>query len=672
MKRSILYFFIAALVLVGIVVLAGVVRAQNSYMLRYTTVTAGNGVASGTGYEAQLIVGQLATGFSGGAGYRLLSGALHPPTSLPDVAYALPTRGTNDVPVTLNIYGAAFATNVTVTLSGPATVPLVDLARLSAGHVRGTVPVSTTPGMYSVSVVNPGAGSDTLPEAYQVIDASDDSLNDLYASEQDVWVYTPTLRSGQLANLGVRVHRQGGKQVISTTVRFCEDAPDGESIGEADTPLIAANDSENTGAVAWVPDEAGYHTIYAVIDPEDAFTETPADWAESNNVISRTFTVLPRATDSAPPRMDNFTINDGADQTGETDVWLDANGSEMDLAGQSGVSSIRYEEFEYSQGAKDWIMVHNSGWLDYETSHVNYPWALVDSSGLRYLRAWVADAAGNISVSPAVDFINYLPATEHVAAGGVNLYRRYVEAGEQLIVRVTPVSGDPDLYVWPPDWRDGGWSSINSGSTEDLISFEAPKSGVYQIEVYGYTAADYQLEITVNPAQTTAKLLTNVAAPNDKTPRGAPAVDPQDTPSNQLSVPQPPSRTTTEAGVDLSSGYEQDGETGSVVDYTHVITNTGDESDTFRLEAANSQGWTVTLKGGIWPEGTNRLPLQLDVEVTATFTVTVDIPDTVKASTTATTVVTATSQADSGVYDTLRDTTTVREYHIYLPLVLRE
>jgi hypothetical protein len=414
----------------------------------------------------------------GGKSATLSNGFTVEQAPTPDVAYALPARGTNDVPVTLNIYGAAFATNVTVTLSGPATVPLAGLARLSAGHVRGTVPAGTTPGMYSVSVVNPEAGSDTLPGAYQVIDASDDSLNDFYASEQDVWVYTPTLRSGETAALGLRVHRQGGKQAISTTVRFYEDAPDGEPIGEADTPLIAVNDSENTGAVAWVPDEVGYQTIYALIDSKDAFTETPTDWAESNNVISRTFTVLPRATDSAPPRMDNFTINDGADRTRETDVWLDANGSEMDLAGQSGVNSIRYEEFEYSQGARDWILVHNSGWLDYETSHINYPWALIDSPGVRYLRAWVADAAGNISASPAVDFINYLPATEHVGAGGVNLYRRYVEAGEQLIVRVTPVSGDPDLYVWQPDWRDGGWSSINSGTTEDLISFEAPESGV--------------------------------------------------------------------------------------------------------------------------------------------------------------------------------------------------
>jgi hypothetical protein len=113
-----------------------------------------------------------------------------------------------------------------------------------------------------------------------------------------------------------------------------------------------------------------------------------------------------------------------------------------------------------------------------------------------------------------------------------------------LTVCVTPVNGDPDLYVWPPDWRDGAWSSVNSDATEDLVSFEAPDSGVYQIEVYGYTAADYRLEITIDSTQTMAttsiQAVTNEAATNDKTLRGAPVVDPQDTPSNQLSVPEPP------------------------------------------------------------------------------------------------------------------------------------
>jgi hypothetical protein len=307
--------------------------------------------------------------------------------------------------------------------------------------------------------------------------------------------------------------------------------------------LIAVNGSENTEAVRWTSNTTGDQTIYAVIDPDNTIPETPREWAESNNVISHTFTVLPRSTDSVPPRVDDFTINDEADRTRETAVWLDANGSEMNLAGQSGVNAIRYEEFEYSLGAKDWILVQNSGWLAYETSHVNYPWTLVDSPGVRYLRAWVADAEGNISASPALDFINYTPDTEHVSGGGVNLYRQYVTAGDELVARVKPVSGDPDLYVWPPDWTEGRWSSINSGTTEDSVRFTAPESGVYQIEVYGYTTSDYYLEITVNPVGMTAYISCkpgNNVISNEKSIHEVPIVDPQDTPSNQKAVPAPP------------------------------------------------------------------------------------------------------------------------------------
>ena len=365
---------------------------------------------------------------------------------------------------------------------------------------------------------------------------------------QDVWVYTPTLRSSETAALGLRVHHQGGKQPVTTTVRFYEGNPEagGALIGEAETPLIATRDSENTGAVSWTPDTEGSYDIYAVIDPDDLVKELPPASAENNNVLYRTFTVLPPSPDGAPPRMDNFTINDGADRTSVPDVQLDAEASEMDIPNQSGVSTIRYEEFVYNEGAEDWVLVQHSNWLDYDGFHTDYPWSMLDSPGVHYIRAWVADGASNISATPAMDFINHVPvdSTEHVAANGTNLYRRYLEAGDRLTVCVTPVNGDPDLYVWPPDWRDGAWSSVNNNLTEDLVSFEAPDSGVYQIEVYGYTAADYRLEITIDSTQTTAttsiQSVTNETATNSKTLRGAPVVDPQDTPSNQLSVPEPP------------------------------------------------------------------------------------------------------------------------------------
>lgn len=465
----------------------------------------------------------------------------------PELEYVMPRQGRNDIDVTLDIWGYSFASEVTATLSNDTiTIVLTDLQRVSAGHLRGVVPTGSTSGTHDLTVANP-AGEDTLAEAYTVLDASA-PLDDLLATSQDVWVYTPTLRSSETAALGLRVHHQGGKQPVTTTVRFYEGNPEagGALIGEAETPLIATRDSENTGAVSWTPDTEGSYDIYAVIDPDDLVKELPPASAENNNVLYRTFTVLPPSPDGAPPRMDDFTINDGADRTSVPDVQLDAEASEMDIPNQSGVSTIRYEEFVYNEGAEDWVLVQHSNWLDYDGFHTDYPWSMLDSPGVHYIRAWVADGASNISATPAMDFINHVPvdSTEHVAANGTNLYRRYLEAGDRLTVCVTPVNGDPDLYVWPPDWRDGAWSSVNNNLTEDLVRFEAPDSGVYQIEVYGYTAADYRLEITIDSTQTTAttsiQSVTNETATNSKTLRGAPVVDPQDTPSNQLSVPEPP------------------------------------------------------------------------------------------------------------------------------------
>jgi hypothetical protein len=152
----------------------------------------------------------------------------------------------------------------------------------------------------------------------------------------------------------------------------------------------------------------------------------------------------------------------------------------------------------------------------------------------------VADAVRNISLLPAQDHINYVPDVETVASGDTNLYRQHLHAGDRLVVKVTPISGDPDLYVWPSNWHDGSWSSIHDGLTIDRVDFIAPSSGMYQIEIYGNTAADYQLSIMVNPE--TAEQMIVASALSDKQSRTVPIVNPLDTPSNSTHgvIPLPP------------------------------------------------------------------------------------------------------------------------------------
>ena len=125
-----------------------------------------------------------------------------------------------------------------------------------------------------------------------------------------------------------------------------------------------------------------------------------------------------------------------------------------------------------------------------------------------------------------------------------------------------------------------------------------------------------------------------------------------------------------DAGVGLSPGYNQEAKPGTVVTYTHVLTNTGETTDTFILEATSSQDWPVELLGGDYPTGTALLPLELSAGLTGTIAVSLTVPTTATGGTVDYTVVTATSQTDSEVWTTITDTTTVRAY-VYLPLVVR-
>jgi hypothetical protein len=73
---------------------------------------------------------------------------------------------------------------------------------------------------------------------------------------------------------------------------------------------------------------------------------------------------------------------------------------------------------------------------------------------------------------------------------------------------LTPLSGDPDLYVWGAD--EEPWPS-NNVTGNDEVTFEAPDSGTYQIEVHGYREADYRLSFGV----------TNVALARTSLPTGS-------------------------------------------------------------------------------------------------------------------------------------------------------
>ncbi len=89
---------------------------------------------------------------------------------------------------------------------------------------------------------------------------------------------------------------------------------------------------------------------------------------------------------------------------------------------------------------------------------------------------------------------------------------------------------------------------------------------------------------------------------------------------------------------------------GQVIQYSHLVTNTGDITETFSLDAVSGNGWAVTVS----PPGLQLNPLQ-----SQPVTVSLTIPAGIISGTVDVVTVTARSDTDSGVFDTATDTTTV-------------
>jgi hypothetical protein len=312
-------------------------------------------------------------------------------------------------------------------------------------------------------------------------------------------------------------------------VRF---AVNGVTVGTGTVANLPPNETAASSGVAWTPPAAGSYLITAFIDPDNGVEEVN----ENNNMVSRTLSVLPPAVDTTPPTIQSFTMDQGASLTQDREVLL--NLAATDPAPGSGVHSILYAEYEYSQGAGNWVQVEDSGWLDYASASSNYAWNLLPSAGVKYMQAWVADAAGNVTAQSARAFINYVPPSESLAAEEARLYRYTLQAGDQVAITLTPQNGDADLYVWLPQEGADPLVSNLEGSAVDSLSFTAAQGGTYQVEVFAFEASVYQLEVAINSgarAQATSSGITQ-----SKPLRTQPLVSLTSQPTAQQALPTAP------------------------------------------------------------------------------------------------------------------------------------
>lgn len=438
-----------------------------------------------------------------------------------------PNQGYNDAPNEITLYGFNFQPSISVAIDSH---PLTEVVRVASTQVRAVVPAGLLAGNYDVVIRNPNVDSAaTLTDAYIVLSQDGD---DFLANSEDLWSDPPTIRQGDIVNLGLNVYRRGGKETVQITVAFYWTSTDGtrQLIGrKTSAPIPPGAETIEAVFVPW--NTAGLpNSIKVVAEIETDATET----TKANNMISRYFTLLPPATDNIPPVINRLLVNNGAVQTEakEISITIDAN----DLP-SGPVAQMYLVEREFNSSAQQWIAIQQTAWIPYQNP---YMWSLTDRGGVRYIQAWVSDTAGNVSEAMVKTRIDYMPPTDTVRSGQVRLYRRDLNQGQKMTVRLETQSGDADLYVWQPDGSQTYVSNLD-GMTTDIVTFAAKQSGSYQIEVFGYSNATYRLLVTAgNGVQASApETPTGTLSPN-KDVRRHPIIMPDVEPVGKAALPAAP------------------------------------------------------------------------------------------------------------------------------------
>ena len=331
-------------------------------------------------------------------------------------------------------------------------------------------------------------------------------LGDLFIGELDVWVDPATIYAGDLVGIGVNVRSSSDHTLSNVDVAFYDGNPSsgGKLIGDPvyTIPLIApwGVESQWTTKVWDTTGLSGVHSIYVVVDPNNTISEGN----ERNNSIVRRVEIkggTASNTDTSPPS-GTLSVNAGAPFTAASQVTLSLDAT--DNTGGTGVAKMYISELEFNQSARQWVSIQQSDWVSYTAS---LPWTLNQGGGLHYLQAWFADTAGNISLQPARASINFAPPNDPVALGAARLYRFTLSAGQRVTLTVTPSVGDADLYVWMPgNVGRPDYYSNQVDSATDSLTFTATKTGVFQVAVVGYTAAQYALSfVSAAPANIVAE-----------------------------------------------------------------------------------------------------------------------------------------------------------------------
>jgi hypothetical protein len=453
-----------------------------------------------------------------------LPGALTVLDNNPLVNNVYPRQGYNDTQNVVLVQGYNLNATTTLSLVGAAADKQPVGVTVSGSQLQATIPAGLPAGTYDLQACNQALCA-TLSGAYTSLDVI---KNDFSASDEDLWTAPATIREGNTINLGLNVHRSSGIGLASAQVAFYVDDP--SLPANRISPEINPSTSEMAvGSVesvmaTWTPEGlSGTVKIYAVIDPDGFLTEA----TRANNTVSTTIQILPRQEeDETAPVIASLSINSGSDFTSQKTVSLNLQAS--DNSGADGIKMMNLVERQFNTSARQWVVVQETGWIAYQAA---YSLTLADQGGMHYVQVWVADGAGNTS-EMAQAHINYLPSQESISAGSVRIYRLNLSAGDEKFINLTSVSGDADIYVWD---EDGNLiASSLTGDPIDHVGLAAPVDGMYQIEVYAYSDATYEIDFDAPAAGPLADAEARISDIQDKTPRSQPAIVTQNEPLKSI------------------------------------------------------------------------------------------------------------------------------------------
>jgi len=244
----------------------------------------------------------------------------------------------------------------------------------------------------------------------------------------------------------------------------------------------------------------GEHVIYAWVDP----LERIAEGNEQNNLKMLKIQVSPLdgiTTDNLAPHVDSFSLNGQEQTTSVPTITLEMQASDPDSA----VITAAFMQLEYNPAAQIWLKTAWTGHIPY-SSHLT--WQLDEGQpGLKYIQASVIDGANKPADYVYQQFINLVSPTAvySLSTGTAHSYRYTLCAGSGLTVKLQTISGDADVYIWPPDWENGRQpfkSNLSQGNDE--LSISAPVAGNYQVEVYSSSpTAQYKIVLQTTTSSVT-------------------------------------------------------------------------------------------------------------------------------------------------------------------------